>query len=415
MARQHLKNHYINNQKYDIIIIGAGASGLFCAHKIASHNINTLIIEKSKESGQKLCLSGGGKANFSNREITKRHYHSLTPNACIPALKAFTPKHALQIINRWNLPYEERNHGQLFLCTSAKKLRDALLGDCYNNGVHIIYNSPVNKIWIEDGLFHVFANNSVLISQGLCIATGSPAHPQCGASDIGFSLARSLGHSIIPLHPALSPLIMPTNWPSPELSCKDLSGICLPVKISIIIKNTQYTFEDDLLFTHNGISGPATLKTSLFWEHGKEICINFAPSAQFENILDIPSKMLVRNAAYRLAPQRLVDALLPKELANRKCAELSRAQRHNLATAIHKHTCTPRRTVGLKKAEVCRGGISMAEINPKSMESSKIPHLWFLGEILDMTGLLGGYNLHWAWASALLAAQSIIKKFATKK
>ncbi len=255
----------------------------------------------------------------------------------------------------------------------------------------------------------VAAGDGLWKASGLAIAAGSPARPQCGASDSGFSLARSLGHTIVTPRPALTPLIMPDNWPAPGTSCADLAGICLPVRISLP-GNADHVWEDDLLFTHDGISGPAALKASLFWKNGVDICIDFAPHIQLESILDAPGKLLVRTAVRRLGPQRLMDALTPAELADRKCAELSRAQRRSLAKAVHDHRCLPLRVAGMKRAEVCAGGVSMAEVRPRTLESTQRPRLWFMGEVLDVTGLLGGYNLHWAWASGRVAAQSMVKQ-----
>lgn len=392
-----------------VIIVGAGPAGLFCAREAALRGLRVLVLEAGEDPGRKLCIAGGGKANFSNVEVTAKHYSSEFPKACEPILRAFTPQNALQLMKHWNLPIEERGHGQLFLRCSAKALRDALVRDCRDAGCRIVCHTPVVKAWSEGEGYIVAAGDGLWTARGLAIAAGSPARPQCGATDSGFSLARSFGHTIIPPRPALTPLVMPANWPATGTSCADLAGICLPVRISLP-ENADHVWEDDLLFTHDGISGPAALKASLFWKQGDEIRLDFAPHAQFENILDAPGKLLVRTAARRLGPQRLMDALIPADLADRKCAELSRSQRRTLAAALHEHRCHPLRVAGLKRAEVCAGGVSMAEVQPRTLESTLRPRLWFMGEVLDVTGLLGGYNLHWAWASALAAARGMVER-----
>ena len=372
--------------------------------------VRVLVLESGEEPGRKLCLAGGGKANFSNRDVGQIHYCSNTPKLLAHALRAFTPRDAVRLVEEWQLPHEERGHGQLFLRTAATRLRDALLKDCRDAGCRIVCHAPVSRAWQEGDAFWVAAGDGLWTAQGLGIAAGSPARPQCGANDTGFALARAFGHTVVAPRPALAPLLMPADWPRNGVSCADLAGICLPVRISLP-GEASHVWEDDLLFTHDGISGPAALKASLFWKNGMEVCIDFAPATPFEDLLDAPGKLLVRTAARRLGPQRLMDALVPDDLADRKCAELSRQQRRSLATAIHAHRCIPLRVAGMKRAEACAGGVAMTEVNPRSLESMLVPHLWFMGEVLDVTGLLGGYNLHWAWASGRVAAQGMVRTF----
>lgn len=395
---------------YDVIIIGAGAAGLLCARECVLRGLRVLVLEGGEKTGRKLCLAGGGKANFSNRDIAPCHYHSSLPNACQHALRGFPTRDILRLVEGWSLPYEERKHGQLFLRTAALKLRDALLRDCTTNGCDIVCRAPVSRIWQENEWFCVASNEHVWTAKGVGLATGSPACPQCGANASGYKLARQLGHTIIPHRPALAPLLMPHDWPSATLPCAALAGICLPVRISLP-EHPGMSWQDDLLFTHEGISGPAVLKASLFWEVRQMLEIDFAPDANVEQLCDTQGKSLARTIVRRIVPQRLADALLPPALADRKCAELSRGQRQSLAASIHAHKCLPLRTAGLKQAEACNGGVDMREVNSRSMESTLTPHLWFMGEVLDVTGLLGGYNLHWAWASAMAAARSMAKTF----
>ena len=409
MTRVEQKQPFCGGASHDVIIVGAGAAGLFCAREAALQGLQVLVLEAGEEPGRKLCLAGGGKANFTNLDVAARHFCCELPSAHAPTLRAFTPQDAIRFMEHWRLPIEERGHGQLFLRCSAKALRDALVRDCRDAGCRIVCHSPVSRAWKEEDSYLVAAGDGLWEAHGLAIAAGSPARPQCGATDSGFSLARAFGHTVVPPRPALAPLIMPNDWPVSGTSCADLAGICLPVRMFIPGK-TDHEWEDDLLFTHDGISGPAVLKASLFWEKGDDLRIDFAPHVRFESILDAPGKLVVRTAARRLGPQRLMDALVPIELAERKCAELSRSQRKMLAAALHGYSCQPLRVADMKRAEVCAGGVSMAEIQPRTLESMLCPHLWFMGEVLDVTGLLGGYNLHWAWASGLQAARSMVKR-----
>lgn len=257
-------------------------------------------------------------------------------------------------------------------------------------------------------MFLVRAGDGLWTARGLGLATGGPARPRLGATGSGFELARSFGHAVVPPVPALTPLIMPETWPHPELSCADLAGICLPARLSLPGR-PEWAWEDDLLFTHDGISGPATLKASLFWEPGQELHVDFSPRARLEEVLDAPGRILARTGARRLLPQRLADALLPPDLADRKCAGLSRADRAILAAAVHDSRVTPLRAAGMDRAEACAGGVDVGEIRPNSMESALVPRLWLMGEVLDVTGLLGGYNLHWAWASGMAAARGMAR------
>ncbi len=232
------------------------------------------------------------------------------------------------------------------------------------------------------------------------LALGSPAWPQSGASPDGFLWAKQLGHSIVAPHPALVPFLMPDNW-----SLQGLSGISL----TVCMGTQEHSSTDSLLFTHHGLSGPATLKTSLFWEEQQAVNINFLPHLSLEELLDAPecSKLTPRSLLARHLPQRLVDALLPTDIARRKNAELSRKDRLRIVHSIHNYQCVPEKTAGLLKAEACRGGVDTHDIDPYTMESLICPHCYIVGELLDVTGILGGYNLHWAWASGVIAGESV--------
>ena len=392
----------------DVLILGAGAAGLMCARQAAASGLSVILLERGQVPGRKLAVSGGGKANFTNRTVSPRDYRcegSKGSAFCSPALKAFTPEHMLRLVEEWNLPFEERTHGQLFLTVSAQRLVRALTDDCHKRGCHIMCNTTVTEVQHQADGFSVQTDRGTWHGKALVLALGSPAWPQAGGSGAGLRLAEALGHSIIPPRAALAPLKLAEN--SPLL---DLTGISLPVSITL----GQQQWQDDLLFTHDGLSGPAALKASLYWSQGTALSLNFLPSMDVAALLDAPQtgKQTPRALLARHLPQRLVDALLPQDWARRKAAELSRATRQTIVEAVHKHSITPSATAGLKKAEACCGGVNTDEVDPKTMRSRVRDNLFVVGELLDVTGLLGGYNLHWAWASGMAAARELARHLA---
>ena len=387
----------------DVLILGAGASGLMCAREAAGRGLKVVILERGSVPGRKLAISGGGKANFTNRQINTSHYRCAgvdDSDFCAPALRSFTSTHMIRLVRQWHLPFEERGHGQLFLTVPAQKIVKALLEDCRQRGSRVECKNSVESLHAFDDMFEVKTTVGTWRARNVVLALGSPAWPQAGGSGQGYRLAQGLGHSVVPPRPALSPLLLPAAHPFTELA-----GISLPVRISV----GQRHWQDDLLFTHEGLSGPAALKASLYWEEGAEVRVDFLPDQKFKTLLDAneSGKQTPRAILARLLPQRLVDALLPQENARRKAAELSRVVRTALEEAVHNHALLPVGMAGLKKAEVCLGGVSTCEVDPLTMGSLRTRGLYFVGEILDVAGLLGGYNLHWAWASGMAAARAL--------
>lgn len=404
----------------DVLIVGAGAAGLLCAREAASQGLRVIVLEAAAKPGRKIAICGGGKANFSNRQILPEHYFCGHPEGaafCAPALAAFGAENILAHIRAWKLPFEERGHGQLFLTVSAERLVDALVHDCHERGCRVICNATVESIvpptpgQAEQG-YHIQAGTMNFRARHLVLAAGSAARPQSGGSGAGYRLAQSLGLKVIAPRPALTPLLLAKGH-----CLRDLSGISLPVRISLapnLAPNmaeaaTGPSFEDDLLFTHDGLSGPAILKASLFWSPGMPLQCNFLLRAHVNTLLNAPEagRSSARSLLCKYLPQRLVDAILPQDTARRKVAELSRASRLALHTAVHAHELIPAGLAGLKRAEVCAGGVDTRELAPHSMAAVKHTNLYVIGELQDVTGLLGGYNLHWAWASGAAAGKAI--------
>lgn len=390
----------------DVLILGAGASGLACAREAAARGLRVILLDRAAAPGRKLAVSGGGKSNFSNREVTPRDYCCAQTGFCGPALAEFTPAGMLSLIRAWGLRFEEREHGQLFLNVPAQRLVEAFCRDCRQRGCRFVCRTPIHAVSRSDEGFSVQAGNALWQSKALVLALGSPAWPQIGGSGLGYKLAQSLGHAIIAPRPALAPLLLPPSDP-----LRNLAGISLPVQISLPASRGEgRVWRDDLLFTHEGLSGPAALKASLFLQGNEAIQVDFLPGQNLATLLDAPSsgRQTPRALLSRLLPQRLADALLPEHSARRKIAELSRAARREIQDGVQARAILPNGTAGFKKAEVCAGGVDTREINPHGMASLRCANLHIIGELLDVTGQLGGYNLHWAWASGMAAGRAIL-------
>ena len=387
-------------QVFDVAILGAGAAGLTCAHVAASRGLSAALLDKAPAAGGKIPVSGGGKANFTNLHMGPAYFIGEQTEFCEYALDRFGPQDMVQRVQSYGIAWEERTHGQLFCLSSARGLAERLFADCERAGCVFFPNRTIQRIVPEGKHFTVETDGGPLYARRCVLALGSPAWPQAGGSDAGWRLAKQLGHRVLPARPVLTPFIMPENWP-----LHGLTGISLPVRVSIAGQH----FEDDLLFTHRGLSGPASLKASAVWRQGETLRIDFLPHANVYTLLDARDngKLLTRTLLSRHMPQRLADALLPEAAARRKVAELPRTLRDSLHSAVHECPVRPSGMGGLKKAEVCAGGVDTRELNPWTMESLRVPGLHIIGEMVDITGQLGGYNLHWAWASGVTAGEGI--------
>ena len=396
-------------KEYDAIIIGAGAAGLFCAHQLSKAGASVLVLEKQDRVGRKLLLSGGGKCNITNLEVSCENYIGQNPAFCEHALNAFKPQDILNFLYSHRIQVQEREHKQIFCRSNVHELRDLFLALCGNKGVDFVLNQPRLNIGRYNANFAVQGTAEIYLAPNLIIATGSPAWPRCGASDFGHRLAMQMGHKIIPLFPALAPMTMPSDWP-----LHGLAGITIPVSISLpdLLPDCP-VFNLPLLFTHGGISGPAVLQISSYWQREQAVNINFLPEHKCEELFEQEGagKLLLANLLARHLPPRLIAALLPSEITGRKVAELSRGDRNLITESVHVHSVLPLPT-SFEKAEACRGGVNTAEICSETLESKVSPGLYFIGEVLDVCGQLGGYNLQWAWSSAYACAVGLAKKIA---
>ena len=388
---------------YDVIILGAGASGLSCALRCTELGLSVCVIDRERTPARKLAICGGGRANFTNSSLTPDCYLCGTPGFVDPVLDAFSTMGMTRFMDSLGLPWEKREGGRYFLATSARDLVSALIRGCKKGrfALRTGLNVPADGVRVSDGSVTLTAKDGTSVKgRHLVLALGSPACPAVGATGFGYALAQSLGHHVITPEAALTPFILPE-----DSALFGLQGVSLPVELTVG-GETKRTFRDDLLFTHEGLSGPAALKASLFWHRDEPVTIDFFagqdPGPIFSD--EQCGRGTPRSILSKRMPQSLVDSLVPAELLDRRCAEIAKAEREGLLQNLRKYTLVPAGTAGLRFAEVCRGGVDTSEVVPMTFLSRVVPGLSIIGELLDVTGLLGGYNLHWAIASGRLAA-----------
>lgn len=383
----------------DAIILGAGAAGLMCAMTAGRRGFSCAVIDHSPVAGRKVRLAGGGKGNVTNRFLSPDWY--VCSQAGFPdiLLRRCTTDFILDMLATFGIGWEEREYGQIFCTEQAARLVEALTEACRKTGSDILLRRTLGDIRYEDGLFAVETSGGSVRAPRLVIATGSPAWPDCGATDAGMRLARQWGHKVIPVRPALVPLLFPESWP-----LHGLAGVSVPANVSVGGRSFRYP----LLFTHKGMSGPGILQASCFWKSGEPLHIDFLPERSALELMHAPEngKSTVLGLFKKHLPTRLTERLVPEALASRKVAQLAKKDREALALALHDHVVVPTRSEGMGHAEAAAGGVDTRDVNPRTLESRKQPGLYFAGEVLDVTGLLGGYNLHWAWASGKAVGES---------
>lgn len=381
--KQHEKKYFKS------IIIGAGASGLMCAEHIATEE-GVLILEKQPQIAVKVKISGGGKCNFTNLGVTHNNYVCANKHFVKSALARFTPQDIVKILQQNHIKYEERFNQQMF-AFNANEIANMLLKRCLEKNVKIVTNCLINNVVKENNLFKIETNSGYYICDNLIVATGGVSYPKIGSTDFGYKIARQFGHKIINPRPALVGFIA-----QPEIRdfCSDLTGVSVPVTITMNKKKISR----DLLFTHWGISGPAALNVSLYWLNGQTFYIDFLNGKSFYGLLEKQSKKTISQIMNNILPTRLVKKIIGELDCN--IENLSNKNKQILNDKFTNFAFTPQKTMGFNRAEVTAGGVDVSQISSQTMESKLCPRLFFIGEVLDVTGELGGFNLHWAWASA---------------
>lgn len=388
---------------FDAIILGAGAAGLMCAAEAGKRGRAVVVLEKAETPGKKILISGGGRCNFTNLHTAPDRYISANPHFVKSALSRFTPQDFLALVEGRGIAWHEKTLGQLFCDGSARQILDMLLDDVSDAGGQLLCGQSIAEVSHIEGRFRVRTQQRTLEAPALVIATGGPSIPKMGATGYAYELARQFGLKVVEPRPALVPLTLSGD----DVLFRELSGVATEV----IAQAGGASFREAALFTHRGLSGPAILQVSSYWRHGQPVEIDFLP--------DMPANWLV--AAKQFSPRGTVRALLKANLPDRLAAALAqrlgaddtvlanvpderlrRAEAQLASWRFH-----PNGTEGYAKAEVTVGGISTAELSSKTMEAKRVPGLYVVGEAVDVTGWLGGYNFQWAWASGWAAAQSI--------
>ena len=386
----------------DVIIIGAGASGLMCAIEAGKRGRKVLVVDHANKAGKKILMSGGGRCNFTNYSIEPNNYISHNPHFCKSALSRYSQWDFLALIGRYRIPFHERDHGQLFCNESARDILDMLLAECGKVGAVIQLSTGIDSIERLNDRFHLQTNNGNFTCQSLVVATGGLSIPKMGATPLGYKIAEQFGIKVWSTSAGLVPF---TLQPEDKEKFSPLSGIAVPCTVS----NKRQRFSENVLFTHRGLSGPAILQISSYWRTGEEIVINLLPQLNLEAELKSKRRQKLKNKLKTILesylPRRLIGVFLPENILDLPLQDVSDKQIQQVADRLHGWTIKPNGTEGYRTAEVTSGGVDCDAVSSKTMASKHVPGLYFIGEVLDVTGWLGGYNFQWAWSSAWCAGQ----------
>jgi predicted Rossmann fold flavoprotein len=373
-----------SSHTFDAVVIGAGAAGLFCAGIAGQRGLKVLVLDHSDKVAEKIRISGGGRANFTNRDLDprapQRHFISDNPNFCRSALGRYTPQQFLALMQRHGIAFHEKHKGQLFCDRSAEDLIQMLLAECGAGGVTRWQPCGVQAIRHTALGYEIDTAQGTVTARSVVVATGGLSIPKIGATDFGYRIAKQFGLKLVEPRPALVPLTFDGDAWAPYAQ---LAGLALPVQIETCTKKSRMAFDEDLLFTHRGLSGPAVLQISSYWQPGTPLWVNLAPG------VDLPTALARAKAASR--------KLIANELATVVAA---------LATRLARWELLPSGSEGYRKAEVTAGGVDTRELSSQTLESRQ-PGLYFIGEVVDVTGWLGGYNFQWAWASGHACAMAL--------
>lgn len=389
---------------FDAIIIGAGAAGLFCAANAAAKGRSILVLDHARKLAEKIRISGGGRCNFTNIHTAPENFISQNKSFCKSALKQFTPQEFIDLIERAAIPYHEKTLGQLFCDHSAQDIITMLLENCQNHKAIIKKDSPITALTYKDGTYTVISTVGTFTAPKIVIATGGLSIPKIGASKFGYDIARQFGLNIIETRPALVPLIFQARVLE---HCQSLSGL----SVDAIVTYEKARFREGLLFTHRGLSGPSILQISSYWQEGRDITINLAPDydifAALKNKKNTHPKQEIKTIISEFLPARLAEAICLETKINGRIADCADKNLQILATRINCWRIKPSGTEGYRTAEVTLGGVDTNELSSKTMEAKAQKGLYFIGEVVDVTGHLGGFNFQWAWSSAFACAKDL--------
>jgi len=400
-------------KRVDVVVIGAGAAGLFCAAQAGQRGARVLLVDHADKVAEKIRISGGGRCNFTNRDATPAQFHSRNPHFCRSALARYTSQDFISLVQRHRIAFHEKHRGQLFCDDSSQQIIDLLLRECEAGNVERWQPCGVRALREQAGergeRFELDTERGPVQARSVVIATGGLPVPKIGATDFGLRIARQFGHAIVEPRPALVPLVFDAAEWAPFVA---LAGVSLEVEISSGSGKQRARFVEDLLFTHRGLSGPAVLQASSYWQPGEMLQIAFGPGTDWARTLARAKATSRRQLGNELAahlPQRLAQAWLARGglPEDKPMPEVADKPLRQLAESLSAWRIAPTGTEGWKKAEVMAGGVDTREIDSRTMESKRTPGLHFIGEVVDVTGWLGGYNFQWAWASGQVCAEAL--------
>ena len=397
----------MKKNSYDVIILGGGAAGLFCAFTAGQRGLSVLVLDSSNKVGKKILMSGGGRCNFTNLDIQPENYLSANPHFCKSALNGFNQWQFIEMVEQHKIAYHERKHGELFCDESAKDILKMLTDECVKAKVVIHTKCAIKTVSVLDSGYSIKTSQGDFESKSLVIATGGLSIPTMGATGFGYEIAEQFGLSLLPRTAGLVPFTFSDKL---KQICERLSGLAVDVSMSI----NGTSFRENLLFTHRGISGPAALQLSSYWQPGQTIAINLLPDTDARDLLlgykNNSAKSLLRNLLSQQLSKSLVlelQNLYWQDYAEKPMAEIPDAVLVDVANHLSDWQLKPSGTEGYRTAEVTLCGVNTDHLSSKTMECKTQPGLFFVGEVMDVTGHLGGYNFQWAWASGYAAGQSV--------
>ena len=395
-------------EQFDAVIIGAGAAGLFCAAQAGQAGCRVLLLDNGKKPGRKILMSGGGRCNFTNLYVEPAAYLSNNPHFCKSALARYTQWDFIDLVGKHGIAWHEKTLGQLFCDDSAQQIVDMLMAECDKGNVTLRLRTEVLGIERDDRGYTLQLNGGAVNAPKLVIASGGLSMPGLGATPFGYKVAEQFGLKVLPTRAGLVPFTLH----KPLLDqLQTLSGVAAP---AVVTAQDGTVFRENILFTHRGLSGPAVLQISSYWQPGEWVSVNLLPDTDIDAFLDAqrearPNQSL-KNTLATLLPKRLVECLQAlRQIPDVTLKQLNSRQQQELAQTLQSWRVQPNGTEGYRTAEVTLGGVDTHELSSRTMEARKVPGLYFIGEVMDVTGWLGGYNFQWAWASAWACAQALVE------
>lgn len=389
---------------FDVIILGAGGAGLMCAGMAGQKGLSVLVLDHAKKPGEKIRISGGGRCNFTNIHTQVDRFLSADPYFARNALSAYTPADFIELVEAYKIAYHEKTLGQLFCDGSSQQIIDMLLAECVKGNAEVRLQTEINSVEKSETGFTVETSGRTLTCRSLIVATGGKSIPKMGATGFGYQLAEQFGLPVTPTRPGLVPFTFDQTW-------KDAHAELPGVSVDAEVTADGVSFREALLFTHRGLSGPAVLQASSYWQESTPLQINQLPDADLFSLLkemrETYPKTDIAVALSDFLPKRLAKCLTDDLQGHRRLADLSNKRLQAVANKVQHWTLTPTGTEGYRTAEVTVGGVATKALHPKTLEARSVPGLYFIGEVVDVTGWLGGYNFQWAWASGAAAARNL--------